>query len=283
MNLYQLKYFYDATRFQSVTESAKINLVTQSAVSQAIRSLENQLNTKLIRHGKNSFELTDSGRVTYSECSVIFGAIENLKANISRVDKVLSGTLKIAATNSIALTALSPVINAMSKKYPDLVVQLKLGNSDQVKEYLRTQEAELGFILEDDEMDELDFTLVKEGQFLLVASPKRAFKDFRKLIITRQNKVEIKHLKKKLGPETRFHMEVFSWELIRQLCVEGAGVGYIPDYLIQDDLKKNKLQIIRPDLKTWKYKLVAVQMKKRLLSSASQAFLEHTLTLNLKS
>jgi DNA-binding transcriptional LysR family regulator len=278
MNLHKLRYFYDAARFESVTESARINLVTQSAVSQAIRSLEDDLGAKLIHHGKNSFDLTDSGQVAFKECEVIFGTIENLKANLTRVSGELTGLLKIAATNSIALTILASTLKTLAKKHPNLTIQLKLGNSDQVKEYLRTQEAEIGFILEDDEMDELHSTFVMEGNFLLVGSPKIVASDkLEKIIITRQNKVEIKHLRKKLGKNVQLHMEVFSWELIRQLCVEGTGVGYLPDYLIQDDLRKGRLEVAQPDLKTWKYKLLAVQMKKRVLSAAGQAFLEEAI------
>lgn len=283
MNLYKLRYFYDAARLQSVTESARINSVTQSAVSQAIRGLEDELDAKLIHHGKNSFDLTDGGRVAFKECEVIFGAIENLKANLTRSNHELTGALKVAATNSIALTILASKLKAISKKHPQLTIQLKLGNSDQVKEFLRTQEAEIGFILEDDEMDELHSTFVMDGNFLLVGSPKFIAADkFDKIIVTRQNKVEIRHLKKKLGKDIQLHMEVFSWELIRQLCVDGAGVGYLPDYLIQEDLRKGRLQIARPDLKTWKYRLVAVQMKKRVLTAAGQAFLEETTHLSAR-
>lgn len=279
MNLHKLRYFYDAARFESVTESARINFVTQSAVSQAIRGLEDELGTKLIHHGKNSFDLTDSGQVAFKECGVIFGAIENLKANLTRASHELTGLLKIAATNSIALTILASTLKALTKKHPNLTIQLKLGNSDQVKEYLRTQEAEIGFILEDDEMDELHSTFVMEGKFLLVGSPKVVASDkLEKIIITRQNKVEIKHLRKKLGKDVLVHMEVFSWELIRQLCVEGAGIGYLPDYLIQEDLRKGRLEVAQPDIKTWKYKLLATQMKRRVLSAAGQAFLEEAIS-----
>lgn len=279
MNLYKLRYFYDASRLESVTESARINFVTQSAVSQAIRGLEDELNTKLIYHGKNSFTLTDSGQMVLNECEGIFATIENLKANLTRARKELSGVLGIAATNSIALTILAPILKAIAKKHPRLTIQLKLGNSDQVKEHLRTQEAEIGFILEDDEMEELHSTSIMEGDFLLVGSPKVVAADnFDKIIITRQSKVEIKHLKKKLGKDVQIQMEVFSWELIRQLCVEGVGIGYLPDYLIQEDLKKGRLEISRPNLKTWKYKLLAIRMKKRVLSAGGQAFLEETIS-----
>jgi|JI10StandDraft_1071094.scaffolds.fasta_scaffold84755_2 DNA-binding transcriptional LysR family regulator len=274
MNLNQLKYFYDAARFKSVTESAKSNLVTQSAVSQAIRSLEEQLKVKLIHHRKNSFGLTDEGIVTLKECSVIFSAIENLKSNVVKSKAVLSGELKLASTNSIALSVLTPALKAISKKHPELNIRLKMGNSDQVKEYLQTQEAEIGFLLEDDEMEGLDSREIKQGDFLLVASAKAKKVDScKEIIITRPSKIEVNHLKKKLGSDIRFKMEVFSWELIRQLCLDCAGIGYLPDYLVANDIKKEKLQIVKPEVKLFKYKLLSVNLKGRVLNSAAEEFL----------
>lgn len=274
MNLNQLKYFYDAVRFKSVTESARSNLVTQSAVSQAIRSLEEQLKVKLIHHGKNSFGLTDEGLVTFRECSVIFSAVENLKSNIIKSKSVLSGELKLASTNSIALSVLAPALKVMSKKHPELNFRLKMGNSDQVKEYLQTQEAEIGFILEDDEMEGLDSREIKQGDFLLVASAKaKNINSCRDIIITRPNKIEVNHLKKKLGPDLRFKMEVFSWELIRQLCLDCAGIGYLPDYLVATDLEKGKLQIVKPEIKLFRYTLLSIHLKGRNLNSAAEEFL----------
>lgn len=270
-----MKYFYDAARFESVTESAKINFVTQSAVSQAIRSLEDQLKVKLIHHRKNSFGLTDEGLVTFKECSIIFNAIENLKSNIVRSKSVLSGELKLASTNSIALSVLAPVLKIISKKHPELHIRLKMGNSDQVKEYLQTQDAEIGFILEDDEMEGLDSREITQGDFLLVANCKeKKVNSCKEIIITRPSKIEVNQLKKKLGSDIQFKLEVFSWELIRQLCLDGAGVGYLPDYLVANDIKKEKLQIVKPDIKLFKYKLLSVNLRGRVLNSAAEEFLK---------
>ena len=57
MNIYHLKYFIDAARFQSVSLSAKENLVSHSAVSQAIKSLEAHFEVNLVFHSKRLFQL----------------------------------------------------------------------------------------------------------------------------------------------------------------------------------------------------------------------------------
>lgn len=227
-----------------------------------------------MHHRKNAFGLTDEGLVTIKECSVIFAAIENLKSNVVKSKTVLSGELKLASTNSIALSVLAPALKAISKKHPNLKIRLKLRNSDQVKEYLKTQEAEVDFILEDDEMDGLASREMKQGDFLLVASGKaKNVNSCKEVIITRPSKIEVNHLKKKLGSDIQFKMEVFSWELIRQLCLDCAGVGYLPDYLVENDIEKEKLQVVKTDIKLFKYKLMAINLKGRVLNSAAEEFL----------
>jgi len=274
MNLYQLRYFYDSVRLNSTTEAAAVNFITQSAVSQAIRSLETALGHVLVHHRKNAFELTDTGKVVFGECQAVFGAVENLKANLSLHANSVTGRLSMAATNSIALTTLSGSLSQVAKAHPKLCIDLNLGNSDQIKERLRLRKSELGFILEDDEMEGFDSTLIKEGKFVFVSAPQfKPQKDQQKIIITRQNKIEIKHLKKKLGEKVKFDMEVFSWELIRQLCKNGAGIGYVPDFVVQQDLKGKTLKLVLTEVKTWRYKLLAIRLKGRVDSKNAQTFL----------
>ncbi|MGE0617150.1 MAG: LysR family transcriptional regulator [Bacteriovoracia bacterium] len=279
MNLHRLRYFYDSARLGSTTEAARANFITQSAVSQAIRALEDDLNGQLIYHRKNSFELTPTGQVAYRECQSIFGAIDNFRATLSKTAEKVSGQLAIAATNSIALTALATPLAKLTQRHPELSLQLKLGNSDQVKDHLRRREAELGFLLEDDDLSEFDATAIREGRFQIVASPKfKARRPLEGVIITRPHKVEVRHLQKQFekafGKPLVFPMEVFSWELIRQLCLDGAGPGYLPDYLIRQELASGKLKVLHPELKPWKYKLLAIRLKGRVPSRNAGALLD---------
>jgi len=61
LNLTYLKFFHDAALSGSVSESAKRNFVTQSAISQAISKLEEDLGVSLCQHKKQKFKLTEAG------------------------------------------------------------------------------------------------------------------------------------------------------------------------------------------------------------------------------
>ena len=59
---YHLKYFVDAATALSVSEAARVNRVSSSAISQAIRSLESHFEMSLLDHAKKRFILTPEGR-----------------------------------------------------------------------------------------------------------------------------------------------------------------------------------------------------------------------------
>jgi DNA-binding transcriptional LysR family regulator len=270
MNLYHLKYFYDASRTQSTTKAARLNHVTQSAISQAIKNLEGVLNKELTMHQRNRFELTEAGAIVFKHCETIFGSIERLQDDLSLSDDNPSGTISIATTNSLALTFMAGILASFSKKYPAIDIILKMGNSDQVKEYLHNREADFGIILEDDQMSLLDQYTIDKGFFRLVAHKDIKLSSLPKdIIVTRENKIEVDKLreqfKKKMKMEVHLKMEVFSWELIRQLCLNKAGVGYVPEYVIKDDVKAKKLKTVFPEILTWEYKVVLVKGKTKRL------------------
>lgn len=279
MNIYKLKYFYDAALLGSVTMAAKKNFITQSAVSQAIKSIEEDIGTQLIIHKKNTFELTDEGKVVLESCKTVFGELDNLKTNALNVKNKVQGELRIAATNSIGLTFLAGKISSLAIKYPELKLILKLGNSDFVKDLLLQKEADIGFILEEDNMEQFDSLTIKKGKFLLVSKKIKLNDDPpEQLIISRKNKIEIRELQaefqKKFKKQFDVQLEVFSWELIKQLCLNGVGTGFLPDYVVSEELKSNKLKSICTKINTFQYKLVALTVKGKVHSKNISTLLE---------
>ncbi|MBS1984772.1 MAG: LysR family transcriptional regulator [Bdellovibrionales bacterium] len=274
MNLYQLRYFFDSARLRSITEAARIHAVTQSAVSQAIKSLEASLESKLIHHKRNRFELTEAGQAVFGQCQTIFGAVDNLKTQVKRTSDRVSGTLTIATTNSLALTAASKPLVFMAKAYPDLAIRLFLGDSNQVKEYLRSREAELGLLVDDEDTDGFESTRLQSGSFVLVAPSKTNFEvSPLKVMIAREHKDEVRYLKRKLGNRFSFRVEAFSWELLRQMCLGGAGIAYLPDYVVREDISSRRLKVIELPIKTWPYRLISLHQKGRVLTQGAEIFL----------
>ena len=79
MLLKQLKYFISIIEKGNFTEAAEENYISQSAISQQIQSLENELGYKLLIREKRTFTLTPAGKYIYNQSKNILENIENMQ------------------------------------------------------------------------------------------------------------------------------------------------------------------------------------------------------------
>ena len=108
MQIETLKVFCDLSETESFTKAAQINDITQSAVSQQIRSLENQFRATLIERSKKKFRLTREGQILYEHSKQIIQTYDMLRAQLQELRDVVSGTLRVATIYSIGLYDLPP-------------------------------------------------------------------------------------------------------------------------------------------------------------------------------
>lgn len=82
MNLRQLRYFFDTARTQNLAETARLHGVPASAVSAAIKRLEDELGTALFERSPNRILLNPSGRQLSAALGGVFGELETVVARI---------------------------------------------------------------------------------------------------------------------------------------------------------------------------------------------------------
>jgi DNA-binding transcriptional LysR family regulator len=92
MNIKTLKIFSDLVEYANFSKTAKFNNISQSAVSQKIRSLEKRLNINLLEKKQKSFQLTDEGAVFYRHAKLILSEYETMLEDLQNYDtKTLGG------------------------------------------------------------------------------------------------------------------------------------------------------------------------------------------------
>ena len=82
MELLQLQYFSEVVRQKSVTKAAQLLHISQPALSQTIRRLENELGVKLFEKSGKGIQLTAKGRRFYSQISPALGSIHSAAEDI---------------------------------------------------------------------------------------------------------------------------------------------------------------------------------------------------------
>src|SRR5690242_11017059 len=98
MNLVYLKYFLDAARTGSISQSAKENFVSQSAISQGIHKLEKELEKELVVHRQNRFRITPEGEIVLQMGLEVFERVEELQTALKAEKDEVAGRIEFAAS-----------------------------------------------------------------------------------------------------------------------------------------------------------------------------------------
>ena len=85
MNLANLKYFYDVATLRSMIAAAKKNHVSQPAISQGIKKLEMELDLLLLKHKRNSIELTKEGELVIKKAKPLLDAISTFENDVHKI------------------------------------------------------------------------------------------------------------------------------------------------------------------------------------------------------
>ncbi len=146
LTLRQLEIFLAVAETGHVTTAAKKINLTQSAVSMAISELENILNGPLFdRHGKR-LTLNDRGRFLLPHAREIINKVKNIEIMLSEVEGTVAGNLYVGASSSIGNYVMPYVIGAFTQQYPQVHIQLIVGNSRQVEQFVEDGTIDVGLI-----------------------------------------------------------------------------------------------------------------------------------------
>lgn len=126
MEFRTLKYFVTVAREENFTRAAEKLFMTQSALSRAIQSLEEELGTKLFKREKYSVKLTESGLEFFRDALEILSLTRKLETKFAKGN--IYGDIYIGCAESDAVKYLARSAKNVQEKYPDLRFNLYSGN-----------------------------------------------------------------------------------------------------------------------------------------------------------
>ena len=140
-----LRIFITAAELESLTEAAKKLYVSQPAISQAIRKLEEELNVKLfIRNKRSKLILTNAGKDILALAYKMADLENKLYQRAYEENHLLGGTVRIASVPLGISLILSHVLPIFQKHFPDVQVELLEGSPLEVKNMVLDYKADLG-------------------------------------------------------------------------------------------------------------------------------------------
>ena len=146
MQIQTFKVFCDLADTESFSKAAERNGITQSAVSQQVRSIEDQFQVRLIDRGRRAFCLTPEGQAFLASSREIVGAYDELGTRMQKLQEVVSGELRIATIFSIGLHELPPYLKRFRREFPLVDVRMDYRRSAQVYAAVQENRADVGLV-----------------------------------------------------------------------------------------------------------------------------------------
>lgn len=143
MLLKQMKYFVTVIECNSFTKAAEQCYISQSAISQQIQSLEEDLGVELIKRQNRSFFLTPAGEYFYRHACELLDEIENLKTETIRLGEDNEVSLKIGYLRGYGAQELYHAIAEFSRIYPEVSLSIVNGTHEELYDFLRLHTVDL--------------------------------------------------------------------------------------------------------------------------------------------
>ena len=168
LSLEQVATFVAVARTRSMSRAAEELFITQGAVSQQIRHLEQALGLQLIERGGRELLVTEAGAAVASACSTALRDVETV-IEVAHLHRGLAvGSLKVGASTTCSSHHLPPLLAAFTHELPLADVAVMVGTSPFVAELVATGQLDCGLIEGPTGKQRLDERRVAHDEIIVV-------------------------------------------------------------------------------------------------------------------
>ncbi|UYZ84431.1 LysR family transcriptional regulator [Entomomonas sp. E2T0] len=288
LNLHLVRIFYQIVESQSFTKAAEKLFISQSAVSKAIRELETQLGLSLIERNmagvkKNrTIKLTEDGRILFEHARAIFSlekvAIDDLQARIG----LKQGKLRVGASTTVASYWLANYVTAFHQKYPNIELNIKVGNTEMMRQALINCDIDLAIVEGEVDDQRIHREVWQQEELSIITSPDMnlSLKELsNQLWLVREQgsgtyKVT-ENMLQTLNVKPKQRLIMASNEGIARMVACGAGVAILPACIVEDLITLKKVKVLQlPQAKKLIRALYLITLQERPISTLLQRFIE---------
>ncbi|MEZ5414833.1 MAG: LysR substrate-binding domain-containing protein [Opitutaceae bacterium] len=293
MQIENFKIFADLVETKSFSKSAKLNGITQSAVSQQARAMERHFKTLLIDRSQKQFQLTREGQQVYESAKEILHTYDKLLSELQELKKVISGTIRISTIYSIGLHELPPYIKKFLHDYPSVNVRVEYRRSNLVYEDILHNSVDFGLVAFPVKTRQIEILPFRADRLVLITHPNHP--------LSRKGEIELKDLvgQKFIGfdPDIPTRkavdiifrdnkldldpvMEFDNIETVKRAVEIDHGIAIVPYATVMQETKQGSLAAVPFKGKDFTRPLAILHRKGRVLTPAMRKFID-TLSLDL--
>ncbi|MGM9532462.1 LysR family transcriptional regulator [Intestinibacter sp.] len=290
MELKQLKTFVVVAETLSFSKTADLLNFAQSSISEQIKLLENDLNCKLFERLGRKIFLTNEGEKLLSYAEKILNLCEDAKHDLSG-SPAPSGTLNIAMAETLCVYKLPEFLKKYCNSYPEVELELKIGNCEDFPDMIRKNKIDIAFILGNNVSypDIISKILYREPLVLICSNSDDLSKERKinlsklsekKLILTHREcsyRIDFENYLSDIGVSPKSILSLESIEAIKQYAISGFGVSFLPRIAVKKEIENGQLVEINYDGPEFFTYAQVIYHKDKWISPALKALLNMSL------
>lgn len=281
-----LKTFCDLIETGSFSRAAALNFISQSAVSQQIKSLEQRFDQQLIqRRQRKNIVPTEAGRLLYAEFKEIVEKFTALENRLRAKSEVMTGTIRVATVYSIGLHELPPYVKQFMKAHPQVRVHIEYSRTDKVHEACLNNTIDFGIVALPLRRPDIAVIPLRHDKLVVVCHPKHRlagdkrisiqelaeedFIAFERDIPTRKT---IDRILKQHKVAVNYAMEFDNIETIKRSVEVGVGLSILPETAVANEVKNRLLAALDFTEGTFTRPIGIIHRKGKVFSPAASEF-----------
>ena len=285
MTFTQLQVFIAVAEHKSFTLAAEQLQVSQSAISHAIKTLEQEWQLSLINRHQSQFELTQAGELLLPQIKELLGIHQHLQQHVASLKGLHEGSLKIGSFGASASLCLLPKILAVfQQQYPKIEVYIDEGDDKEIATWLMERKIDIGFtVLPDNRFD--TFALTEDRFVALIPNTwplaQKTFihpKDLHQQPFIMTTAGSQSHVEKILQthhvkPKIQYHFSQL-WTIIHMVNAQ-MGASIVAEMALFDDILLKHPHLVKKPLMPNVGRKIGLAVKNQThLSPACRAFIE---------
>lgn len=148
MDIRKYELFADVAETGNLTRSADRMGYTQSGVSHLLKSLEDEIGFPLFIRSKRGVTLTENGKYLLPLVRGLLSSNQKIEETINSINGFEIGKINIGTFTSISIHWLPEIIYEFGKKYPQIVINIKEGGTDEIESWIDDNTIDIGFLSE---------------------------------------------------------------------------------------------------------------------------------------
>ena len=283
LELYRV--FKEVAEAGNITAAAQTLFISQSAVSQSIKQLEAELQTRLFARNSRGVTLTADGRMLYEYVRSAMGLLETGEEKLSQSRDLQMGHLTIGASDTVTSQFLLPYLDRFHRQYPAIHIQIISGRSHKVLGLLQSGKVDIAFASTPQEGASLETFPCLATHSIFVAGAEYPC-DFdhvytleeiaRFPLILLERKASSRLYLEKYFLQNGLHLnpeiELGARSLLEDLAAIGFGVAGVTEEFVRRELESGRLRKLRTSFDIPPRSVDLCVLRDVPLTSAAQRF-----------